>query len=193
MTIGQHDNPVWMDARQWRITASNFGQVCNRNFRVLYPSSLTKILLGDYDHPRTAAIQWGFDHEDVALEAYQNKTGVEVDVCGIFLSTELPFLGASPDGIIYTGNGKFALVEIKCPFKYRHCNISEACHDRKFCLRKKDDQLELRRDHDYYYQVIGQLALTEALYCDFVVWTLNDVYRKSTYGSDTLARNVQET
>ena len=32
MTIGQRDNPVWMDARQWRITASNFGKVCNRNF-----------------------------------------------------------------------------------------------------------------------------------------------------------------
>ena len=30
MTIGQRDNPLWMDARQWGITASNFGKVCNR-------------------------------------------------------------------------------------------------------------------------------------------------------------------
>ena len=34
MTIGQRTNPLWMDARQWRITASNFGRVCNRKFRV---------------------------------------------------------------------------------------------------------------------------------------------------------------
>ena len=46
-TIGQHDNTLWMDVRQWRITASNFGRVCNRNFRVLYPPSLNKIILGD--------------------------------------------------------------------------------------------------------------------------------------------------
>lgn len=100
MTVGQRDNPVWLDVRQWRITASNFGLVCNRKFRVLYPPSLMKILLGDYGHPRTAAIQWGCDHEDVALDVYQRKMGVEVDVCGIFLSTEFPFLGASPDGLI---------------------------------------------------------------------------------------------
>ena len=29
MTIGQRDNPLWMDARQWRITACNFGKVCD--------------------------------------------------------------------------------------------------------------------------------------------------------------------
>ena len=62
-----------------------------------------KIVLGHFGHPQTAAIQWGCDHEDVALEAYQNKTRTEVDVCGIFLSTALPFVGTSPDGPVYTG------------------------------------------------------------------------------------------
>jgi len=52
MTIGQRNNPLWMDVRQWRITASNFGRVCNRNFRVMYPPSLTKIILGDYGQPK---------------------------------------------------------------------------------------------------------------------------------------------
>ena len=45
MTIGQGDNPLWMDARQWHVTASNFGRVCNRNFRVLYPPSHKKRLI----------------------------------------------------------------------------------------------------------------------------------------------------
>ena len=84
MTIGQRDNPLWMDARQWRITASNFGRVCNRNFRVLYPPSLKKIILGDYGRPNSAAINWGCEHENVALEAYQQRTATEVDVCGLF-------------------------------------------------------------------------------------------------------------
>lgn len=58
-TIGQRNNPLWMDARQWRVTASNFGRVCNRNFRVMYPPSLTKIILGDYGQPKGPALQWG--------------------------------------------------------------------------------------------------------------------------------------
>ena len=30
-TIGQRNNPLWMDARQWRVTASNFGRICITN------------------------------------------------------------------------------------------------------------------------------------------------------------------
>ena len=47
----------------------------------------------------------------------------EVDVCGIFLPVEFPFLGTSPDGITYIDIGKIALVEIKCPYKHCHDSI----------------------------------------------------------------------
>ncbi len=68
VTIGQRNNPLWMDARQWRITASNFGKICNRKFRILYPPSLAKILLGDYGRPNSLAIQWGCEQEEVAVQ-----------------------------------------------------------------------------------------------------------------------------
>lgn len=51
MTISQRDNPLWMDARLWRITASIFGRVCNRRrMSGSYPPSLLKLILGDYGH-----------------------------------------------------------------------------------------------------------------------------------------------
>ena len=56
ITIGQRNIPLWMDARQCRITASNFGRECNRKFRLLYPPSLAKLLLGDYGHRNSPAI-----------------------------------------------------------------------------------------------------------------------------------------
>ena len=80
------------------------------------------MLLGDYGYPNSAAINWGVSHEDDALCAYQRTTCTEVDSCGIFISVEYPFLGASPDGIIYVDVGEIALVEIKCP--YKHCHDS---------------------------------------------------------------------
>ena len=100
ISIGQRNNPLWFDARQWRITSSNFGKVCNRNFRELYPPSLIKSLLGDYGTPHTAPIQWGCDHEADAIRSYTSKWQTPVSECGIFLSTRYPFLATSPDGVI---------------------------------------------------------------------------------------------
>ena len=40
MSVGQRNNPLWLDARQWRVTSSNFGRVYNRKFQHSYPSSL---------------------------------------------------------------------------------------------------------------------------------------------------------
>ena len=176
MSVEQRNNPLWFDARQWRITSSNFGKVCNRQFRQLYPPSLMKSLLGDYGMPRTAAIQWGCNHEADVIRSYMSNRGVLVSECGIFLSTRYPFLATSPDGIVPLSDTCFGLTEVKCPFKHRKSKIAEACEDGSFCLRCVDDTIVLKRMHDYYYQVTGQLALTGAQFCDFVVWTEEDIH-----------------
>lgn len=82
--------------------------------------------------PKSAAINWGCDI--VALEAYQQRTTTEVDMCGLFLSTALPFLGATPDGLIYAGLGAIGILEVKCPYKHRNSTIVDACKDSGFCL-----------------------------------------------------------
>ena len=35
ITVGQCDNPLWMDARQWQITASYFGRIANRQMTTI--------------------------------------------------------------------------------------------------------------------------------------------------------------
>lgn len=35
----------------------------------------------------------------------------------------------------------------------------------------KNGELKLKTSHDYYYQVQGQLHITERQYCYFIVWT----------------------
>lgn len=34
-----------------------------------------------------------------------------------------------------------------------------------------DGHMLLKKSHNYYYQVQGQLATTQLPWCDFVVWT----------------------
>lgn len=79
--------------------------------------------------PNSAAIIWGIDHEDHALDTYQRWI-LRYMYGSFFLSTKFPFLGASLDGIMYIGDYKIGLVEVNCPCKYHHCSKAEACKDK---------------------------------------------------------------
>ena len=118
MTAGQRHNPLWMDARQWRVTESNFGKVCKRHREPgYYPPFLLKLLLGDHSTPVSAPLQWGVANEDVAIQAYAAQVGRQVDLCGIFISYDHPFLGASPDGIVFDDGNEMSLIrgeDLKC-------------------------------------------------------------------------------
>ena len=54
----------------------------------------------------------------------------------------------------------------------------DACNDPSFCLQfdHEKEVLFLKRSHNYYSQVIGQLAITGATICYFVVWTCTDMF-----------------
>ena len=128
-----------------------------------------------------------------SMEAYQQTTNTEVDVCGLFLSAEFPFLGATPDGLVYIGLGTLGLLEVRCPYKHRNSTIVDACKDSGFCLALNDlGQPKLRRSHDYYYQIIGQLGITRAAYCDFVVWTLMDTHIERVFMDTKVWKNITE-
>lgn len=44
----------------------------------------------------------------------------------------------------------------------------------KFPLEVHDGELRLKRTHEHYYQVQGQLELANRSYCDYVVQSDND-------------------
>ncbi|KAK4880408.1 hypothetical protein RN001_008554 [Aquatica leii] len=71
-----------------------------------------------------------------------------------------PFLGASPDGLI----GDNELIEVKCLFKVAKLGIGleEAAKTiPTLCLEHINNKVSLKRTHNYYYQVQGQLHITQ--------------------------------
>ena len=66
---------------------------------------------GDYSTPVSAPLQWGIAHEDIALQAYGVQVERQVDPCGILISCDLPFLVASPDGVVFDDGNEMGLVE----------------------------------------------------------------------------------
>ena len=56
-----------------------------------------------------------------------------------------------------------------------HSSIEKSTHeitDPNFYLKKHEDgEIHLCDDHEYYYQIQGQLAVCNMEYCDFICWT----------------------
>ena len=127
-------------------------------------------------------IQWGCTHEKSAPDAYFRiskdcHANLKIECCGSVVHPCYPHLGASPDGIVTCDCCGKGVLEIKCPYSCRGKAFSEAAdQDKDFCLRKHaDGHLQLIKSHVYYYQVQAQLKLCEAVYCDFVMWSMDEL------------------
>ena len=95
--------------------------------------------------------------------------GLSVEPCGLFVDLDLPFLAASPDGLVRDD----AVVEVKCPYTGRNLEISVR-KEFSFLEENEDGEFCLKKGHKYYAQVQGQLAITSRQLCYFVVYTLQD-------------------
>ncbi|XP_042912555.1 uncharacterized protein [Parasteatoda tepidariorum] len=169
-TRKQSECPIWKEERSKRISSSFFKDVIGRKNstlcgklvkRIVYPESIV-----------TKALEYGKVKEKEALLDYCKQTGYKVDSCGLFVCAEKPFLCASPDGLI----GKEGLVEIKCPYSARlYRNLSEASQSHNIGLKiDETGSLYLPKSHKYFYQIQGQLAITQRQWCDLFFWSESD-------------------
>lgn len=87
---------------------------------------------------------------------------------GLFVDYYLPFLAASPDGLV----GNDSIIEIKCPHSAKDFSPIYAYHQNKLkFVEIKSGNLVLKKNHNYFFQIQGQLHITKKLYCYFVIWT----------------------
>jgi putative phage-type endonuclease len=132
----------WHDARLGRITASlaaaclGFDDYCSRQKAV-------RLILGYETLDVNRYMQHGLQFQHAAKLEYESKTGRLVQECGFFVHPTLPFIGASPDGLV----GDDGLLETKCPQETQHY-IRPA----------------------YMIQCLIQLACTERHWCDYLSW-----------------------
>jgi len=92
---------------------------------------------------------------------------------GCVINPTVPWLGASPDGIVFHEDVGYGLVEVKCSYSKRNVSSRDACQDPSFFCPEVNGKVFLKHDHDYYSQVQGQLGVCAASYCDFMLYTNN--------------------
>jgi hypothetical protein len=182
-TRGQSINNNWLEARKYLITASEMGDVCKR--KKTCPDALVRRLLG-YTNPPShiKSLSYGRSNEKKGVKAYIKqhsskcgKENVKFYSRGLHVNPKYPFLGASTDGLIQCEICGTGLVEVKCPYgneenKWRNMTPNECAQSNSFCCELSDpNTLSLKANHNYMYQVQGQLGLYELEWVDFVVWT----------------------
>jgi len=136
----------------------------------------------------SAATEWGIQQESFAIQEYiRHQQGhghpeLTVAPCGCHISKSHPYLGATPDGAVCDPSNldrPFGFLEVKCPHAHRNNTPEEALTSGICCsLESSSDdtqRLILRRNHIYYAQVQGQMAVGDRPWCDFVVYTTKGI------------------
>ena len=123
------------------------------------------------------AMQWGRMHEGTAVAEYEAARGIKTERCGLFIDPTCCWLGASPDRFVPGESSAMAgLVEIKCPFSAADSTIQEYATKRGSCLQLVNGEVALKRSHNYYHHIIGQMGIANVPWCDFVVWTTKGMF-----------------
>lgn len=118
---------------------------------------------------QTAAMKFGLENKPVAAEWYSEITGNNVYLCGFVINQIISYLGVFPDKKVFDpySTPQYGLLESKCPDK----NYFQKC---PYLKLTNNGTHKFKRTHQYYYQVIGQMALIGLLRCNFFVKCRHD-------------------
>lgn len=147
------NSPEWLELRKGKFTASTFKDLFMKETTQGYQDAIYKVAFERLtnESPESFSNEWmqrGHELESEARRWYELETFNKVHNGGFFEYNS--WIGASPDGLI----GDDGLIEIKCP-KYS---------------TMMDYLIKKELPKAYYYQVHGQLLVTDRQWCDFVAY-----------------------
>ncbi|GBN01916.1 hypothetical protein AVEN_211855-1 [Araneus ventricosus] len=186
-TRGQASSERWREEKSFRLSSSYFKQVANRRSSTLFSNLVKRILYGD--RIETKAMRYGLANEDVARNQYKIQNGVLVSKCGLFVDPNNPFLCTSPDGLV----GSEGLVEVKCPYTAREAKSLQEFYEgnKKFGLKfKENKEVFLPTSHKFFYQIQGQLNITNRKWCDLFLWCREDSLTIRIERDETFWKNI---
>lgn len=182
-TKGQTDNESWWNARKGRLTASKFGRLMSAR-----STQSLQNLKKDINCPpnsigyRPKACQMGLNEEENAKQAYinyqkeHNGAIVSIRDVGLCVPNWNRSIGSSPDGIVNVSGQLIPhILEIKCIYDKEPLprTIEQVAKDRGssfYCKVDSNGEFHLKKNHAYYYQVLGEMAVTGLLQADFVIY-----------------------
>jgi hypothetical protein len=149
----------WLQAREGRLTASNFYYALRPGHKREEPTLYAKQLmrLGSY-------------YEGPVRRWYAKQSQQEVEEWGLAVPKWQPRLGASIDGSVGEG-----MIEIKCP---RRMYTALSLHEEELSRGEPGRYNHISPAH--YLQMQGCLAITGKSWCDYIVyaWEEERIYQE---------------
>ena len=169
-TVGQN-GAGWDQERRLRITASSSYQWYTYNGSD-WKGKVERFYKNRDAFKGNAATRHGHAFEAEAIKMYEEFSGLGVCKVGLVIPTNVPWLGCSPDGIVFDGLVPAKLVEVKCPAKLAaDVGIWEAMSGKVLSFIECDgENVRLKPRHPYYGQVQLSMAILGVRHCDFVVY-----------------------
>lgn len=136
---------------------------------------------------KNKASEWGKIHEIDGKKMYIDKLkndhiNFSVTNSGLVINANFPFIGASPDGIVYCDCCGKGCLEVKCPYNLTNGKDLESL---SYLSNGK-----LKENHQYFYQIQTQLLLCEAKYGDFMVWSPNEYHIERIYINNDICMEI---
>ena len=184
ITRGQAENKKWFTFRSGVITGSKAHEVMTKMRKVQNRSggcidmwSLNQKISGrTFIDPNVPALKYGRDYESEAVESFRiemlkSHKGVKISNCGLYILKEMPFIAASPDGIVSCECCDISCLEIKCPYSINYTSPTAENVNLPYLTRADDGMLCLKQSHKYYTQCQMQMVATGLQKTYFVIWT----------------------
>ena len=185
-TVNQGQSDLWRKERKKRLTASMVGSIAKMRDTTKKSNKVKQLLYTTFNGNK--ATRYGIEMEEVTRNDYvshqhtNGHPGLKTESVGLVVSTEKPWIAASPDDRVYdpTAVPPFGLAEYKNPYSQKTKTLKEACQSKTFFLQMENKNgktiFSLKRRHDYYYQIQCQLFCDSKEWCDFVVRTQKELH-----------------
>ncbi len=109
-------------------------------------------------------MNYGTAMEPIAREQYKVLYRKEVVETGLVVNKDLPWLGSSPDGVVFEEDGSTTVLEIKCP---------SSCEDDQINVNYIVNG-KLKTSDKYYAQCQINMLLCKAEMCDLFIFSMAD-------------------
>nr|XP_037283550.1 uncharacterized protein LOC119176395 [Rhipicephalus microplus]XP_037283552.1 uncharacterized protein LOC119176395 [Rhipicephalus microplus] len=166
------DNTKWRRARKVRIT----GSICHAYFTYIPkdPTSCeskgSKMLSESFWGNN--ATRYGKHCKQLAIEKYSSITINDVSKIGFVVHPKDPWLGYSPDGVVFKNSNPAILLEVKSPVLGKTSTAAQLAMQKKLAyIKKNGENFTVNPRHPYFLQVQLGMFLLNLAVTHFVVYS----------------------
>ncbi|XP_047130217.2 uncharacterized protein LOC124810062 [Hydra vulgaris] len=180
-TKDQANSTEWFKYRQGRLTASKFKSIVNcakrlrNNTNEKCPKYIVSFIMGYDTVNPTWQMKHGINNEFHAKAKFKQIFRKSHKNCkfndpGMTVMKSHPFISVTPDMEIECLCHGSGLVEIKCPASI----IGKVPHPENYAhIEEANGIISLKKNSEYYFQIQGQLGVTQKKYCYFFIFSFH--------------------